>query len=836
MRRFHLFYVAPTLALLAFALWPLAAGRETLYTRDVLTSHYPMKASQAEAMRRVELPLVDPYRGGGQPLLGNPNALPLYPDNLLYLASSPLWALNAHFWLHLLVAPFAGFWLGRAWGLGRPAAWAVGVSYAASGFFLSLLNLYNLVAGAALAPAFIAACLDARGASAARRRSAVAAGLLWALLLVAGDPFFAALALALALSAAALRPAHPARNPPSIPPFLKGGRPHPPGNSGNSPSIPRSRILYLAAALACGTLLAAPMLVEFLRILPLSFRGYWQYSPGAALSQSWDPRSLAEWLLPFFFGRPDFTFWGQRFYGGNPPLFYSLYPGLPALALVLLAGRPRGRGWWRSHRGWAWGWVAIGLFFALGAWNPVVRLLYHLPGAAVLRFPVKFWLAVAIGAALLCGLGFERLVAAEVGGRRRLGWILGALGLLAAAAWWIFLRLPEPAGSWLKGLDPERLSAALFERQRLDWAWLACVSLAVLVLLGFVLRLARQRPAAGGALFLAIHLAAQLFLLQPLYDSDDASHYTRPPAALAAVPRDAIVVHGGHGDLFGKLAGSPLELFPDPRFSWLARAHFAQLYPFSGIPWGRRYAFNHSPEGLDSFFVISLARAVGKMPDAARLRVLEASGVGVLLLDRELDAAARQRVRLLAHYPASAPNPIDLYVYELPRAAAEVQMVATVLRAPHMNAALEMLTAPAFDPRSMVVLPAGSGVRPPGPGPEPGERPGGRVDVVTSGIEELEARVASEAGGVLVTQRAFLATWRAAVDGRPATPVVANLHRLAVEVPAGEHQVRLWIDRRPIRLAWVAAVLGLAGLAAIGWRGVRPIEARRAATVDGSGS
>ncbi len=787
MRRFHLLYVAPTLALLVFALWPLISGRETLYTRDVLTSHYPLKASQAEAMRRAELPLVDPYRGGGQPLLGNPNALPLYPDNLLYLVASPLWALNAHFWLHLLIAPFAGFWLGRAWGLGRPAAWAAGVSYAASGFFLSLMNLYNLVAGAALAPAFIAACLDSWGGS-ARRRTAAAAGLLWGLLLVAGDPFFAALTLCLALSAALARHGLPPRRP----------------------------LVHTAAALACGTLLAAPMLVEFLRILPLSFRGYWQYSPAAALSQSWDPRSFAEWLLPFFFGRPDFTFWGQGFYGGNPPLFYSCYPGLPALALVLLAGRPRGRGWWRSHRGWAWGWVAAGLFFALGAWNPLVRLLYHLPGAAVLRFPVKFWLAVAIGAALLCGLGFERLFAGAGGGRRRLGWILGALAAIGAAAFWIFLRLPGPVDRWLRQLNPQRLSGALFERQRLDWAWLAFLSLAVLALLVLVLALARRRPSAAGALFLALHLAAQLFLLQPLYDSDAAEHYTRPPAVLAEVPGDAIVVHGGQGDLFGKLGGSPLELFPDPRFLWLARAHFAQLYPFSGIPWGRRYALNHSPEGLDTFFVISLARAVGRMPDAARLRVLEASGVGILLLDRELDGLARERVRLRAHYPG---DPLELYVYELPRAAAGVQMVGTVLRAPHMNAALELLTAPTFDPRSMVVLPAGSDV-----GPDPGVRPVGRAEVLASGIEELEVRVASEAGGVLMTQRAFLATWRATVNGRPATPVVANLHLLAVEVPPGEYEVRLWIDRRPTTLAWIAVGLGLVGLVVIG--------VRRASTVD----
>lgn len=818
MRRFSLLYIAPTLLILTVAAWPLISGSGTLYTRDVLTGHFPMKVSQAEALRSGELPLVDPYRAGGQPLLGNPNALPLYPDNLLYLVAHNLWALNAHFWLHLLIAPFAGFWLGRAWGLGRPAAWAVGVCYASSGFFLSLMNLYNLVAGAALAPAFLAACLTS---------NVVAAGLLWALLLLAGDPFFAALTLALAVTAVLFRRL-------------------------------RRRDLRLAEAIACGTFLAAPMIVEMLRILPLSFRGYWQYSPAAALAQSWDPRSALEWLLPFFFGRPDFTFWGQRFFGGNPPLFYSLYPGLPALVLVALAGLPRyptlssasedlphdpfslrslsasGRfglrnGWVgegsgvRAARAWAWLVLVGGLFFALGAWNPVVRLLFHLPGAAVLRYPVKLWLAVAIAAALLCGLGFERLldVLRRYGvAPRATKCILGLLAVLYATALWLFIRLPEPVAEGLRGLDPQRLAGPLLERQRLDWAWLSLLSLAVLALLALILRIARKSPSGAGALLLGTHLAAQLFLLQPLYDSDDVTYYTARPAALAEISEGSVAVHGGQGDLFGRVAGSPVELFPDPRFFWLARAHFAQLYPFSGIQWGRRYALNHSPEGLDTFFVISLADATKQMTDPARIRILEAAGVDVLLLDRELAPEARGLAELAAHHPASPQRPstsldaLDLYVYRLPRATPEVHLATEVRRAPHMNRALELLTEPSFDPWRMVVLPGdeASG-KDPGSSADPAI---GRVEILRDGTEELEARVSSEAGGVLVTRRAFLDLYRATVDGRPVTPVVANLHLLAVGVPPGEHRVRLWADRRPTMAAFAAAFLGAAGLGFLG--------------------
>ncbi len=150
----------PLLLLLLLIMLPLIRGTETLILRDVLNSHFPMKWSQAVAMRQGYFPLIDPYRAGGQPLAGNLNAAPFYPDNLLFLAGKIFWAFNAHFWIHLFLAPFAFFWMARAWGLRREAAWAAAACWTLSGFFLSHLNFYNLIAGASLAPALVAAGLD----------------------------------------------------------------------------------------------------------------------------------------------------------------------------------------------------------------------------------------------------------------------------------------------------------------------------------------------------------------------------------------------------------------------------------------------------------------------------------------------------------------------------------------------------------------------------------------------------------------------------------------------------------------------------------------------------
>src|SRR4051794_18127407 len=97
------------------------------------------------------------------------------------------------------------------------------------------------------------------------------------------------------------------------------------------------------------------------------------------------------------------------------PYYLSLYPGLLALALLAASGLPRSRA-----AAWAWGGIACGLFFSLGRFNPVAGwLLVH---AKSFRYPIKFWLPVAIGAALLCGLGSERLRSGE--GRRIFRWVL----------------------------------------------------------------------------------------------------------------------------------------------------------------------------------------------------------------------------------------------------------------------------------------------------------------------------------------------------------------------------------------------------------------------------
>ena len=766
MKRTWVALVFPFVGIVIWSMAPLIRGTETLYMRDVFNTHLEKKFFQSEAMKEGRLPLVDPLRDGGQPHLGNPNTVALYPDNALFLVSPFFWAFNAHFWLHLLIAPFAFYWMCRAWGLEQESSWIAGACYATSGFFLSTMNLYNLVGAVTWAPALVASFLCLPNARKKGRSVAIAA-LIWTLILLAGDPMTSLTALGLAGSALLVR---------------YGYR-----------GIPWRRAI---AALVLGSLVAAPQIVEFLRILPLSFRGHQGYSADSATAASWNPITAADWFIPFVFGKPDLTFWGQRFFGGDPPLFPSLYPGILALLLVGSSGRVRQVG-----ARWAWLMMGAGLFLSLGAYNPIVGWMLAVPGMDLLRLPIKFWLLVAVGACLLCGLGYQRLV--EGSSHKALVLCWSGLLITYATGWLVLTLWPQLVPASLQPAYTASNQVAEFERLR--WAGLCFLSLVGLILYWAIWRVCRKLDLSFGPLLITVHVASQMFLLQPMLPMDQVAAYTTPPTALSAIPPGAVVTHGKSNSLFGK-ARVHLDRYPDPSLRWLERQIFEELYPVAGNLSERRYDFSISAEGLDSFLTRATAQSLMMLSDLGRIRLLAASGVNRLLLDRELDPEVGDEVELEFRWNSIGG---EMLAYRLTRAVGEATFVGHVRRAPHLNAALSWITADDFDPSRTVVLPEGG---------ETLNGPPGKVEIVASDAESITLRVEAESAGVLVVQRAFLPLYRARANGEVVPISVANMHRLGVELPPGSHVVEIWVDRRPLRIASVFSLVGLALIGWIAWR------------------
>lgn len=766
--RFALLWMAPPLLVLAATLLPVILGRETFFLRDVFSVHLEMRGAAAAALDDGRVPWIDPFRGGGQTLAANPNAVALHPDVLLHRALPFFAAFNAHLWLHLLLAPLALFWLASELGLERRAAWAAGVVWGLSGFLLSQLAFYNLIGGVVTTPALAAAAVRCTRRRAEGRRawgSAVATALLCALLLLSGDPLTALLGL---LATAGLVLAEP---------LLR-----------EAPETRLRAVVVPAVALAAGLFLALPQIAAFVTQLGASARaaGY-----GAAMrtAGSFDPRQAVEWLLPMAFGLPDRlasgTFWGYRFHQGSWAFYFTLYPGLAALALLAAGGRS-----WRlaagagvtARRGWAL--CAAGLFVALGAFNPLMTALLALPGLDAARYPMKAWLWVALGASLLCGAGFGRLLD-EPPARRRFA---GALLLLAVlfAALWLWLRLlPDAAVAALHAAMPPGTPLELAAAERLRWAVLAALSGAAALLLAATAPLLARRRAAGGPLLLTLHAALQIALLRPVLATEPVALYRETPPMLAALPADELVVHGGEGALFGP---DPLDegALPAPEVRWLFRRAHAELYPYFAPLWGRRYDLNLSPEGLDTAGLETAVAAVRGAPDdLTRVRLLAAWGVGRLVLGRalELPAETADLAEEVARQPSFGR---PLRVYRLPTAAPAVHLATGVLRLPPEappGREASILADRRFRPGRDVVLRA-AGRSTLGGGP-------GTVRVQEMGPRRLLAETAAADPGVLVWQRARLPGARATLDGAPVPVVDADLYRVGVEVPAGRHVVTI---------------------------------------------
>jgi hypothetical protein len=765
-RRLLALWVAPTAAILALAILPLASGSRTLYLRDVLNAHLGMRAYLADALRAGELPLIDPLRAGGQALAGNPNALPFYPDNLLVLVGSTLWALNAHFWLHWLAAAAGACWLGRRRGLGREAAVATGALYALSGLFLSQLNLFNGVAPFALAPALAAAALAA-AAEPRAGRGAAGFALATGLALLGGDPILAALAVAAAL---ALVVAERGRRAP----------------------WPRLLVALLLAALV-----ALPQLVETARALPGSFRGFWGFDAAAQAKSGPEPRLLLDALVPLFFGRPDLGGdWAAAAPEAAPRLYFTIAPGLIALALAAVGLSRRTRG-----AASAGGLAAAGLVAAFG-WRALVALgATALPGGEAFRFPVKFLLLAALGLALAGGAGVERLLAGE--GKRTLCRALALAAALEGALWLFFTAPPAGAARAFVAAVGAPLDAALFDAERVRWAGVCLISgLAAAAALAAARWLA---PARALPLVVALFAASQWLLLRPVVATDERAYYERRPALADRLPATAVLCHGGFNKLFGADYSSGGVPTPDARLFWLFRRAHDDLFSFSGLAAGRRFEFDFSPEGLDRFVVQALGLGMRHFSDAERLRVLAATGVDVLLLARPL-AADAAGARLLLE---PARDGVGVFAYAVDGALEEVQLLGDVLPAASMTEAVALVRAGRIDPRRTALL-AGAGAARRGPP--------GRARIVRTAAERIEVEADSPAGGVLVLRRAHLPLWRATVDGRAAPTRIAQLTRLAVELPPGPHRVVLEIARAPLAWALAGSAAALAALAALALR------------------
>src|SRR5262249_48288203 len=160
---------------------------------------------------------------------------------------------------------------------------------------------------------------------------------------------------------------------------------------------------------------------------------------------------------------------------------------------------------------------------------PLLRPVIESGWLRTFRYPVKFWLMVAIGASLLCAAGFERaLLRAEPEARRALRGALAALATLLGVAWIVFSLAGDLGFAALRSRVPASTKDAFVAQEQLRWSGSLLLSLAVLGIVSVVIALGRRRPWWAAAGCLAFHAAFQVWLLRPALPMDGVEPYAEP--------------------------------------------------------------------------------------------------------------------------------------------------------------------------------------------------------------------------------------------------------------------------------------------------------------------
>jgi hypothetical protein len=180
-----------------------------------------------------------------------------------------------------------------------------------------------------------------------------------------------------------------------------------------------------------------------------------------------------------------------------------------------------------------------------------------------------------------------------------------------------------------------------------------------------------------------------------------------------------------------------------------------ELWAVSGALSGVAYAFDRDPDGSYSDDDRAVRKQLEELPWEARADLLRRSGVRYVVTDDELGAPYREAAIL------SLRHGVRLYGLDDPAPTVRIE--------------------------------------------------GGRLVSSEEAASRLSATVEAGGDATLVWSRSYFSAWRASVDGKPVTPVLAEGHVVGVPVPAGAHRVEVRWSRGPLI---AGAGLCLAGLVA----------------------
>ena len=743
------------------------AFRRNFAGRDLLPYHLPTEREIHDAWASGSLPVWTEHVSGGRPLLPNPNVGAFYPVRAL-LAFAPLSfpaAMRLYPVLHWIAAGVGMIALLRALGGSAWGAWLGAATYVFSGVGVSEVFYTNIHPGMALLP-WIAWAAARRAPRLAARVLPLA--LLFALDLLAGDPFTIGIAFAACAAWIALE---------------------------TPPAERRAETGRLGASILLAGLAAAPQIVASALWAPLTNRAIVGLPLNVAAGFSVAPWRLLELLVPYPFGATwsldSNDFWARA---GMRTFFSSLFcGGLAVLALPFIASRKT-----RGSR--------FVLAFALGA-TAVCVLPWFLPAAwgawrspIPLRYPEKFAVALVFALALGAGLAAD----AFRSGARLPKWRLPAALVLVAFA--VAARLaPDAVGSAATSAlrVPARFSSDA--GRQIAWALAEAGLFWIATLVGLELFRGRLRRVtlAGVLVLTAVPVVANRRIVRTF--SEDAL-FSPPPFARWTARRDAA---GAFRTLDESRYRPPSALDAATQGREPVGNEFYRRSWFLYTPalWGRGTVLNADPDVGDLSRMESLRRLSALFPAAENGAALFAS----------LSLRSAIRYRDQEPLPGFQPAGGDaLQAWdESPGALPAIRVAAKWREA---AGAVDALSALRTEQPGEIVVETGRSVAGLASSPPNVSAPG-TVSAVADRGRRLSFSVEAARPAWVFVLRGFWPYRTVLVDGQPVEIVPAQLAFSALPIGAGKHRVD-WREELPGgEVSWIGPVLALAGAMVVMRRG-----------------
>jgi len=757
--------------LVVFLLREAVLGGRVFFERDLHMQWYGQVESLVRCVSAGAWPLWDPYVSFGQPLLANANNQLYYPPTWLNFVMRPWTYYTLFFAGHLLFSGLGVARLGQRLGLSRAAAHASAAFWIASGPFLSLGNTWNHLAAAAWIP-WVLLATD-RVSTDGRTRSILAAAAAWALQIVTGSPDMVAMTAALAALCLTRR-----------------------WNWRHAFDVQNRRMLASGGLTGVGALLLAAG--QWLPSLELASQaGRLRLSDAMRTYWSIHPVGLLQTLVPVLWTdlRLDER-WHAALFEGREPFLFSIYLGIPAVALATL-----GLSNVRVNARWSLGAAGLGaVLVSLGHHALFYPLAVRaFPPLRVLRFPAKCLVLTAFCVAMLAGAGIDawrervkRKTSLALGG----GLVVVAV-VLTVLAWQAHFR----ADVWGPLVLPPLTPGASYAAQLDPGVWkLARGSLLCVVLVALLAARGRggTRAGASAALVALLGVSDLAWTHRRLNETAPKNLFQLEPEAAAAVDqhdlgRLYVFDYSTSPERSERYLGRRTPYRVPTTLGWGAALGLRMyVFPPIGEAWGLFGSYERDNLGIQPRPLFELGALVDEAAGTAALsRLLRLGAVTQVLA---LHTTGLPDLEASRTFPPAFVEPIRLY--RVPRTLPRTYMVNGV-RIADLQAGLATVIDPAFDIRREIVLPSGHP-----------RRPDSSFDGVSRVVDFRADRVRIESDastpGYVVVVDAYAPGWRAEVDGRPAPLLCANLAFRAVPVPAGRHVIEM--TYRPVSVLVGAAI------------------------------